>query len=131
MLIAADYPFMDILWTMVIFFAWVIYIWTVVAVLGDLFRRHDIAGWGKAAWTLLIIALPFVGVLSYLVVHGQRMAERSASDARKRQQEFNAYVREAAGSGGAAAEIERAKGLLDAGAIDQTEFEAIKQRALA
>jgi hypothetical protein len=106
---ATSYPFLNILWTTLIFFAWVIFIWIAITVLIDVFRRHDISGWAKAAW----------------VIFG--MSEAQASQA-----QFDEYVRKTAGgTGGAAAEIEKAKELLDSGAITQAEFDAIKTRALA
>ena len=77
MLLAADYPFLDVLWTMIIFFAWVIWIWILISILTDLFRRHDISGWTKALWMIFLIILPFLGVLIYLIVNGQGMAERN------------------------------------------------------
>ena len=128
--LATDYPFLNILWTMIIFFAWVIFIWVAITVLIDLFRRHDIGGWAKAGWVILVIVLPFLGVLLYLVTYHQGMAERSAKHARETQAQFDEYVRKAAGSGGPAAEIEKAKQLLDSGAITQAEFEAIKAKAV-
>jgi hypothetical protein len=129
--IAADYPFLDVLWSMFVFFAFVIWVWILFTVLGDIFRRHDISGWGKAGWTLLLVLLPYLGTFIYLVGHSKGMAERNAQRASEAQAQFDGYVRQAAGSGGAAAEIERAKQLLDSGAITQAEFEAIKQKALA
>ena len=129
MLFAADYPFLDILWTMIIFFAWVIWIWIAITVLIDVFRRHDIGGWGKAAWTVFIIVVPFLGVLVYLIAQHEGMRERSTKQAQAQQQAFDQYVREAAG--GSAAEIAKAKDLLDAGAITQAEFDAIKAKALS
>ena len=129
MLIAADYPFLDILWTMIIFFSWVIWIWIVITVLADLFRRHDISGWGKAAWIVFVIVLPFLGVLIYLIAQHDGMRERSLKQAETQKEEFDQYVRDAAG--GSAAEIAQAKELLDSGAITQAEFDAIKAKALA
>ena len=67
MLVAADYPFLDIMWTMFIFFAWVIWIWLLILVLSDNFRRRDHSGWAKAGWTLLVIFLPLIGVLIYMI----------------------------------------------------------------
>jgi hypothetical protein len=129
MLIATDYPFLDILWTMIIFFSWVIWIWIVITVLADLFRRHDISGWGKAGWVVFVIVLPFLGVLIYLIAQHDGMRERSVKQAETQKQEFDQYVRDAAG--GSAAEIAQAKELLDSGAITQEEFDAIKAKALA
>jgi hypothetical protein len=129
---ASSYPFLEFLWSMLIFFAWVIFIWIAITVLIDVFRRHDISGWGKAGWTILIVILPWIGVLIYLIANHDGMAERRTRDVAQQQQQFDDYVRKTAGSGGgAAAEIEKAKGLLDAGTITQAEFDALKARALA
>ena len=130
MLVAADYPFLNILWTMIIFFAWVAWIWIVITVLVDVFRRDDIGGWGKAGWVVFVIVVPFLGVLIYLIAQHDGMQERSANQARAQRREFDDYVRDTAG-GGSAAEIAKAKGLLDSGAISQAEFDQIKQKALA
>jgi Phospholipase_D-nuclease N-terminal/Short C-terminal domain len=118
--LAAEYPFLEILWTMLIFFVWVIWFWTLIAILGDIFRRHDISGWAKAGWTLFVIVLPILGVLVYLGTNGQGMAERRGRE-----------IRAAQVGVGPAAEIEQAKQLLDSGAINAQEFEALKRQALA
>jgi hypothetical protein len=130
---AADYPFLNILWSMILFFAWVAWIWTLIVIIGDLFRRHDASGWAKAAWLIFLIVLPFLGVLVYLIANSRGMAERSARQAQAARAEFDDYVKAVAtnGGGGAASEIEKTKGLLDSGAINQAEFEAIKAKALA
>jgi hypothetical protein len=129
MLVAADYPFLDVLWTMILFFAWVAWIWIAITVFADVFRRHDINGWAKAAWVVLVIVLPFLGVLIYLISQHEGMAERSVKEAKTQQAAFDQYVREAAG--GSAAEIAKAKELLDAGTISQAEFDAIKAKAVS
>ena len=135
---AADYPFLDIFWTMLIFFFWVIWIWILVTVLIDLFRRHDISGWAKAAWTLFVVFLPYLGVFVYLITQGKEMAERRADEMRASQASFDDYVRNVAGSGSGAGggsgpsdQIAKAKELLDSGAIDQAEFDALKRKALS
>jgi hypothetical protein len=128
---STSYPFLDILWTTLIFFAWVIFIWIAVTVLIDVFRRHDISGWVKALWVIFVVILPWIGVLVYLIVNHDGMSERRAKDVQQSQQQFDDYVRRTAGSGGPAAEIEKAKQLLDSGAITQQEFDAIKAKALA
>jgi hypothetical protein len=128
---AADYPFIDVFWSMLIFFFWVIWIWILVTVLIDVFRRHDLSGWGKAAWALFMIVLPYLGVFIYLITQGKEMAERRAAEVRDSQASFDTYVRDVAGGSGAADQISKAKGLLDSGAIDQAEFEKLKQKALA
>jgi hypothetical protein len=129
MVMAADYPFLDILWTMIVFFCWVIWIWIVITVLMDVFRRHDIGGWGKAAWVVFVIVLPFLGVLIYLIAQHDGMRERSMRQAEAQKTAFDQYVREAAG--GSAAEIAKAKELLDAGTINQAEFDRIKAKAVS
>jgi hypothetical protein len=132
-LFAADYPFIDVLWTMIIFFFWVIWIWMLIAILGDVFRRRDSSGWVKAGWTVFLIVLPFLGVLVYLIANHDGMAERNVKEAHVAQAQFDDYVRTVATNGGEgpAAEIEKAKQLLDSGAITQDEFAAIKAKAIA
>jgi hypothetical protein len=130
MVMAADYPFMDVLWSMIIFFFWVIWIWIVITVLIDVFRRHDIGGWAKAAWVIFVVILPWLGVLVYLIAQHDGMRERSVKQAQAQRREFDDYVRETA-AGGSAADIAKAKELLDAGAITQQEFETLKAKALA
>jgi hypothetical protein len=132
MVFAADYPFLNILWTMIIFFAWVIWIWMMIAILTDVFRRRDLGGWGKAGWVVFLIVLPFLGVLVYLIANHEGMAERNVKQSQAAQADFDSYVKTVAkNGGGAASEIEKAKNLLDSGAIDQAEFEALKTKALA
>ena len=132
MLLATDYPFLNILWTMIIFFAWVIWIWMMISILSDVFRRHDLSGWGKAAWSIFLIVLPFLGALIYLATQSDGMAKRTLEDKRGQQAQMDEYIQSVAGSGGGAAgEIDKAKQLLDSGAIDQAEFEALKAKALA
>jgi Phospholipase_D-nuclease N-terminal/Short C-terminal domain len=129
MLIAADYPFLDVLWTMILFFAWVAWIWIAITCFVDIFRRHDIGGWHKALWVVFIIVVPFLGVLVYLIAQHDGMRERSLEQAKTQKEAFDQYVRETAG--GPATEIAKAKELLDAGAISQAEFESLKTKALA
>ena len=131
-MLLADYTFIDALWTMIVFFAWVMWFWLVISMLTDVFRRHDISGGAKALWTVFIIFLPLLGVLIYLISQGKGMAERRLGEAQAALAQCDAHVREVAGGGGAgaAAEIEKAKQLLDSGAITQAEFDALKAKAL-
>ena len=131
--IAADYPFLDVFWSMIIFFFWVIWIWIVITVLIDVFRRRDIGGFSKALWVIFVVILPWLGVLIYLIAQHDGMQERSMQQARAQQQAFDEHVRAAAGTagGGSAAEIAQAKQLLDEGAITQAEFDTLKAKALA
>ena len=127
---ATSYPFLNILWTTLIFFAWVIFIWIAITVLIDVFRRRDLSGWGKAAWVIFVVILPWIGVLVYLIANHDGMAERKMKETQASQTHFDEYVRKTAGTGGAASEIEKAKQLLDSGTISQAEFDAIKTKAL-
>jgi Short C-terminal domain/Phospholipase_D-nuclease N-terminal len=129
--VAADYPFLDIFWTMLVFFAWVIWFWLLITVFSDLFRRHDISGWGKAGWSLLVIVLPYLGVFAYLVAQGKHMAERRDAEVQAGKAALDDYVRSVAADGGPSDQIAKAKQLLDSGAIDAAEFEEIKRKALA
>jgi len=129
--LAADYPFLDVFWTMLIFFVWILWFWLLFTVFADLFRRHDASGWGKAAWIVFVIVLPFLGVFVYLITQNVGMTERNLERAKAQRQQFDDYVRQTTGGGGSAAEIEKAKQLLDSGAITQAEFDALKQKALA
>jgi hypothetical protein len=131
MVIAADYPFLDVFWTMILFFLWVAWLVVLFRIIADVFRRHDTSGWVKALWIVFVIVLPFLGVLVYLIANGDEMGRRDVEASRAARADFDDYVRSVADSGGPAAEIDRAKQLLDSGAIDQAEFEAIKARALA
>jgi hypothetical protein len=128
---ATSYPFLNILWTTLIFFAWVIFIWIAVTVLIDVFRRRDISGWAKAAWVVFVVVLPWIGVLVYLIVNHDGMNERRNRETQAAQAQFDEYVRKTAGTGGAADEIEKAKQLLDNGTITQDEYERIKAKALS
>lgn len=130
--LAADYPFLDVLWSILIFMAFILWIWLAITCFMDIFRRRDTGGFAKALWIIFIIVLPYLGVLVYLIANHTGMAERQAKDVQEAQQAFDERVREAAGSGGAgpASEIEKARGLLDSGAINQEEFDRLKAKAL-
>ena len=129
--LAADYPFLEVLWTMLVFFAWVAWFWLLIAIASDIFRRHDIGGGKKAVWLIFMLFVPFIGVLSYLIANNDSMTQRNIERAQAQKTQMDEYVRSVADGGGAAAEIDRAKKLLDDGAITQAEFEAIKSKALA
>ncbi|MDA0164110.1 SHOCT domain-containing protein [Solirubrobacter ginsenosidimutans] len=131
MLFAADYPFLNVFWTMILFFFWVAWIWVLITVFIDLFRRHDASGWVKALWIVFLIFLPFLGVLVYVIANGHGMTERRVKDVQADQAQFDEYVQSVAAKGGAASEIEKAKGLLDSGAITQAEYDSLKAKALA
>ena len=131
MLLGADYPFLDLFWTMIIFFAWVIWFWLIIRIFIDVFRRHDIGGGKKTLWLIFVILVPFLGVFVYLIANSDDMAKRNAEQMAAAQAQTDEYVRSVAGSSGAAGEIEKAKGLLDSGTITQQEFDALKAKALS
>jgi hypothetical protein len=125
------YTFGQVMWTMFVFFAWVLFFWLLFTVFGDLFRRHDIGGWGKAGWTIFVILLPFLGILVYFIAEGKAMGERRMAEVQQAQAQMDTYVRSVASSSDSAEQIARAKELLDSGAISQAEFEQLKAKALA
>src|SRR3954454_15961338 len=130
---AADYPLLDVFWSMIIFFTWVMWIWMMIYLFTDLFRRRDIGGFGKAAWAVFMIVLPFLGALVYLIAQHDGIVQRNLDQVQAAEQQFDARVQAAAASsnGGAASEIEKAHKLLEGGTINQSEFDTIKARALA
>jgi high-affinity K+ transport system ATPase subunit B len=129
--IAADYPFLDVLWTLIVIFAWVIWFWLLITVFADVFRRHDIGGGTKALWVVFVIILPFLGVLIYLIAESKGIAERNEKQQAAAQKQADAYIRDVATSADPAEQIAKAKKLLDEGTISSAEFDALKQKALA
>jgi len=130
-LLDAQYPFLSVMWTLLVIFGWVIWFWLLIVIFGDLFRRHDISGWAKAAWTIFVIVLPFIGVLIYMITQSKGMAERQNAQAQAAQTQFDQYVKSVASDQSPTTQIEKAKSLLDSGSITKDEFEEIKRRAIA
>ena len=134
-MIVADVSFIDIFWSMLWFFFLFIWIMILVHILSDLFRDHTLSGGMKTLWVIFLVFLPFLAVLVYLFSRGQGMADRAAARQQQAQEQFEGYVRTVATTGDATAspteQIAKAKQLLDAGTIDQTEFERLKAKALA
>jgi predicted PurR-regulated permease PerM len=130
LLLDTDYPFLDVFWTILVFFIWVAWFIILFRVIVDIFRRRDIGGGGKVLWLIFVLILPFLGVFIYLIAEGNKMAERDVTQAQVAQAQFDEHIKSVA-AGGAASEIEKAKNLLDSGAITQEEYEQIKQRAMA
>ncbi len=130
-MVADSYPFLSVMWTMLVFFCWILWFWLLFVVFADVFRRHDLSGWGKTGWIIFVIILPFLGVFIYLITQNDGITKRNLQRANAQQAQMDNYVRQTASGGGAAGEIEKAKGLLDSGAITQAEYDSIKQKALA
>jgi hypothetical protein len=134
-MIVADVSFNDIFWSVLWFFFLFIWIMILVHIFGDLFRDQSLSGGTKTLWVLFLVFLPFLAVLVYLITRGRGMAERAAARQQQAQDQFEGYVRNVASTGGATAtpteQIAQAKQLLDAGTIDQAEFDRLKAKALA
>ena len=125
------YPLLELFWTMLLIFGFVLWFWLLIVVFGDLFRRDDISGWGKAGWTVFMIVLPFLGVLSYLIAQGRAMADRRSDAVAAERARFERDVRSIAGDGDRPADqIAKAKELLDAGTITHEEYDLLKRKAL-
>lgn len=127
----ADLPFLELLWSMLVFVGFIMWIWLAIMVFMDIFRRRDMGGFAKALWIIFVIFIPLLGVLVYLIAYHNSIAERSAKEQQAYEKAFDQRVQQAAGTAGPAGEIDTAKALLDAGTISQEEFDAIKAKALA
>jgi cobalamin biosynthesis protein CobD/CbiB len=131
MTILSSYPsFFSVLWTMAVFFAWIIWFWLLITVFSDLFRRHDVGGGTKVLWMIFVIILPYLGVFIYLIANHNSMTERAMKQHQAAQQQLDQHIRSVAPPS-ATADIEKAKQLLDSGAITQAEYESLKAKALA
>jgi putative oligomerization/nucleic acid binding protein/phospholipase D-like protein len=129
--VLAAYTFGDVMWSMFVFFAWILFFWMLFVVFGDLFSRTDLSGWAKAGWTLFVIILPFLGIFVYLIAQGKSMGERAQQRAEAQKAQVDDYVRSVASSSSPTDEIARGKELFDQGAITQAEYDQLKARALA
>jgi ABC-type multidrug transport system fused ATPase/permease subunit len=130
-LLASSYPFLNIVYSMFIFFAFVIWIWLLITVFADIFRRHDTSGGMKALWIIFIIVLPYLGVLIYIIAEHKGMADRNVQQVQQAQAQADDYIKSVAASADPAEQIAKAKSLLDAGTITQAEFDDLKRKALA
>ncbi|MFE7581317.1 SHOCT domain-containing protein [Streptomyces gardneri] len=131
--LAVDYPLLNMFWTMLMIFLWILWFMLLFRIIGDIFRDDELGGWGKAGWTAFVILLPFLGVFVYLIARGKGMGERELERVRQNEQQFASYVRETAGSGtgGHADELARLAELKDRGAITEAEFAQAKAKVLA
>lgn len=132
-MLAVVYPFLEVFWTILIFFAFVVWLWLLFSVFADLFRRHDASGWVKVLWMIFIVVLPFLGVFVYVIFQHAGMTERTLERQQAAKSEFDTYIRSVSekGDGGPASEIAKAKQLQQDGTITQQEFEEIKRHALS
>jgi hypothetical protein len=132
-LAASSYPLLNVFWSILEFFLWVIWIWILIMVFIDIFRSHDLSGWAKALWFLFVLFIPLIGVLVYLIVRGGSMHERAVAQARQQDQDFRHYVQDAAASSPAstADQLTKLADLRDRGVISAEEFEREKAKVLA
>ena len=132
-MLLAEFGTGQVFWSMLWFFLFFIWIWMLIIVFSDIFRSHDLSGWGKALWTIFIIVLPYLGVFVYLIARGHKMQEHAAKAAADQQQQFRSYVQDVAGSsgGGTADELARLAALRDNGTLSEEEFQQAKAKALS
>jgi hypothetical protein len=130
-MVLADIGNGDVLLWIFEVFMFVIWFWVVITIFSDLIRDHDISGWTKALWFLFVLVVPFLGILAYLIFRGGGMAGRAQKQMQEAQAQFDTYVQQTAGAGSATDQIAKAKDLLDSGAIDQSEFDRLKAKALS
>jgi hypothetical protein len=131
-MLATNYPLLDIFWTMLEVFLFVIWIWILIVVFSDIFRSRDLGGGAKALWVILVIILPYIGVLIYLIARGGKMHERAEAQAQEAQSAFDAYVKQAASTAGSstADQLSKLADLKAKGVITDAEFEAEKAKVL-
>lgn len=128
--LATSYPLLEVFWTILIFFGFVVWLWILFTVFADLFRRHDIGGWAKAAWIIFVVIFPFLGVFVYVIAEHKGMNERSLRQQEAAKSEMDQYVRSMAGKSDPTQQIAKGEELLKSGAITEAEFDQIKKRAL-
>ncbi|MFD4531946.1 SHOCT domain-containing protein [Kitasatospora sp. NPDC058397] len=136
-MLAVDYPVLNIFWTMLELFLWILWFFLLFKIITDIFRSHDLGGWAKAGWLLLVIVLPLIGVLAYVIARGKSMSERDAAQVRQSEAAVKAYIRDAAGTGapgGSGSHVDdlaRLADLKEKGAISEEEYQKAKDKLLA
>jgi hypothetical protein len=133
MLFTAEFGTGQVFWSMLWFFLFVIWIWLLIVVFGDIFRSRDLSGWGKALWTIFVIVLPYLGVFVYLIARGHKMGEHAVQEAQEQDAAMRRYVQNVTSSNGrsTADEIARLADLRDKGVISEAEFQQAKAKALS
>jgi len=126
-----SYPLLSVFWTILEIFLWVLWIWIVIWIFIDIFRSHDLSGWAKALWFLFVLFIPLIGVLVYLIVRGGKMQERAVQQAQRQDDQFRAYVQDAAGPQSSADQLTKLADLRDRGVITAEEFDREKAKILA
>ena len=128
---STGYPVLDVFWTMFEIFAFVVWFWLLFVILTDVYRSRDLSGWGKAGWTIFVIFLPLIGVLTYLIIRGRSMNQRAAQQQQQQEEAFRSYVQDAAGSPSSADQLVKLADLRQRGVISSAEFETEKTKVLA
>jgi len=131
MMATTTYPILDLFWTMLQIFLFIIWIWILIAIFSDIFRSHDMGGLAKALWVIFVIVIPLIGVLVYLIARGGSMHERAVAQAQRQQRAFDDYVRQTAGGSSHADELAKLADLKAKGVLSDAEFEAQKAKILA
>ena len=131
-MVGAEWGSGQVLWSMLWFFLFFIWIWILITVFADIFRSHDLSGWAKAIWVIFVIFLPYLGVFVYLIARGHKMSEHAMEAAQAQDAAAKQYIRDAAGTGGSAAdELDRLADLKAKGVIDDAEFERLKSKVVS
>ena len=129
-----NYPLLDVFWTMLEFFLWIMWFFVLFRVIGDIFRNHESTGWNKALWLILVLFVPFLGVLIYVIVHGNDMGRRSMARAEEQQRALQDYFQKTAGPGGggsSADELAKLAELKEKGVLNEAEYQQAKAKILA
>ena len=124
-------PLLDLFWTMLVLFLWIAWFWLVITIFIDIFRSHDLGGWGKALWSIFIVILPFIGVLVYLIARGGSMQQRAIDAAAAQEKATRQYIRDVSGEASTAEEITKLAALREQGVLSDEEFQQQKAKLLA
>ena len=127
-MLLADYTFGQGLLTVLEIFLFAAWLMVLFSIIGDLFRDHDMSGWGKAFWIIFLIFIPFLGVLVYLIARGPGMRDRAIAAQQEAQKQLDTYVRQTAGSGSTADELAKLAKLHDEKKLSDQEFESAKAK---
>ena len=127
-----NYPLLNVFWTILEFFLWVIWFWILITVIIDIFRSSDLSGWGKALWFLFVLLIPLIGVVVYLIARGDKMHERAQQQAQQQDDALRKYLQdEVAAPTSTADQLTKLADLHDRGAITDQEYEQQKAKVLA
>ena len=128
-IVAAEWGTGQVFWSMLWFFLFFIWIWILILVLSDIFRSHDLSGWGKALWVLFVIIVPYLGVFVYLIARGHKMAEHAAEAAAAQDAAARQYIQQVT-STSSAEELEKLAQLREQNVIDEAEYQSLKTKTL-